>query len=67
MLHEGKVSFVSTQVEQTVQKIKDLHNKFSVSRKPYKVYGPQAAYLYEKQCSIWLFAHKQVKLPRHHK
>ena len=41
MLHEGKVSFVSTQVEQTVQKIKDFYNKFSVSRKLYKVYGPQ--------------------------
>lgn len=30
MLHEGKVSFVSTQVEQTAQKIKHLHNEFSV-------------------------------------
>lgn len=31
MLHEGKVSFVSTQVEQTAQKNnKNLHNEFSV-------------------------------------
>ena len=44
------------------------HNKFSVE-KCIKVYGPQTAYLSEKQCSIWLSAvHEQVKLPtcRHH-
>ena len=57
MLHQGKVSFVSTQtLEQTAQKMKHLHNKHSISRKLYKVYGPQAAYLSEKQCSTLYLA-----------